>query len=155
MRNNNKELKNFLRTFENNVYGFILYNPTTQCLLLDESSQFNYFNVFDTKTINKVEYKLIKFENDQYLFKRFIAVAAYKDHVKINENIDRETFIEKIELALYEHLENDKVITEYLAWLQERGYKQVHEFFSVNNNRKGFLYRFPNIKLDLEKQFNS
>ena len=83
MRNNNKELKNFLRTFENNVYGFILYNPTTQCLLLDDSNQFNYFNVFDTKTINKVEYKLIRFENDPYLFKRFIAVVAYKNYVKI------------------------------------------------------------------------
>jgi len=148
----NKELKNFVKTFTGCDYRAILFNPVYNTITAHESLwTIIVSQTWDTNSTKRQKPQVLDFENDEFLIKKLCAYYALICSKTIR--LDKETFFEMVEVALFDYLEDDKFVSAYLSWLERNSYKQIYERLLDHNKNKSFLYHYPELKTKLETLF--
>ena len=148
----NKELKNFVRSFKGSDYRAILFDPFSSTMTAHESL-WTVISPWQSVYWSSKNHKpqVIDFENDKFLIKKLCAYYALFNSRTIK--IDKDTFFEMVEITLLDYLEDDKFISTYLGFLKENSYKQIYERVIEREKNKSFLIHYPELKTELETLF--
>lgn len=93
----------------------------------------------------------LTFENDPYCFLQFC--GSYVLRTK-GTRLDKDEFLETLELCLFDYLNNETIITNFINWIEKMGitFSTVQKFSSLTM-RDGFFYNNKNIKQILDETF--
>lgn len=93
----------------------------------------------------------LTFENDPYCFFQFC--GSYVLRTK-GARLDKDEFLETLELCLFDYSNNETIITNFINWVEMMGitFSTVQKFSSLTM-RDGFFYNNKNIKQILDETF--
>jgi hypothetical protein len=93
----------------------------------------------------------LTFENDPYCFLQFC--GSYVLRTK-GTRLDKDEFLETLELCLFDYSNNETIITNFINWIEKMGitFSTVQKFSSLTM-RDGFFYNNKNIKQILDETF--
>lgn len=94
----------------------------------------------------------LHFENDPYCFLQFC--GAYVLRTK-GGTLNKEEFLENLELCLFDYSNKETIITNFLSWLEKMGmtFSTVQKFSSITM-KDGFFYNNKIIKQVLDETFD-
>jgi len=145
------ELKKFVKSFTGNPFKAIIFEPTTSIISINNNPFKNLWggNQNNSKIVNPI---ILEFPEDNFLIKKLCAYFSLLKPKAIK--IDLDSFFEKIDITLFDYLQDQNFISVYLAWLKKHSYKQVYERLSTNNFKdRNFLDVYPELKSKLQVLF--
>lgn len=121
-----------------------LRRKNSDCIFIEPNGMKVYYSMSS-------EDPKLTFENDPYCFLQFC--GSYVLRTK-GTRLDKDEFLETLELCLFDYSNNETIITNFINWIEKMGitFSTVQKFSSLTM-RDGFFYNNKNIKQILDETF--